>query len=163
MSHLQSCQCSDFRFCQRCGYIRKLTPQQQTTPINIDLGDIDDRLRQLTNFDRATNYSKQKNSLQKELENFLLAIPGKPTLAVVKPRDLCRFLIFKDRHGKTQVHRNGCRFLGQRGIHSCPCPLRHSYKTVDSYIGKLRAIFHAIGRDGEWDKRLGLGNPAADK
>ena len=32
-----------------------------------------------------------------------------------------------------------------------------------SYIGKLRSIFHAIGRDGEWEKRLGLGNPAADK
>ena len=41
--------------------------------------------------------------------------------------------------------------------------MRLSYKTVDSYIGKLRSIFHAIGRDGEWDKRLGLGNPAADK
>ena len=34
---------------------------------------------------------------------------------------------------------------------------------MDSYIGKLRSIFNAIGRDGEWDKRLGLGNPAADK
>ena len=41
--------------------------------------------------------------------------------------------------------------------------MRLSYKTVNSYIGKLRSIFHAIGRDGEWDKRLGLGNPAADK
>ena len=41
--------------------------------------------------------------------------------------------------------------------------MRLSYKTVDSYIGQLRSIFHAIGRDGEWDKRLGLGNPAADK
>ena len=38
-----------------------------------------------------------------------------------------------------------------------------SYKTVDSYIGKLRAILHSIGRDGEWDKRQGLGNPASDK
>ena len=41
--------------------------------------------------------------------------------------------------------------------------MRLSYKTVDSYTGKLRSIFHAIGRDGEWDKRLGLGNPAPDK
>ena len=41
--------------------------------------------------------------------------------------------------------------------------MRLSYKTVDSYIGKLRSIFHAIGRDGEWDRRLSLGNPAADK
>ena len=37
------------------------------------------------------------------------------------------------------------------------------YKTVDSYNGKLRAILHSIGRDGEWDKRLALGNPASDK
>ena len=41
------------------------------------------------------------------------------------------------------------------------CPLRLSYKTIDSYIGKLRAIFHAIDREGDWDKRLG--NPAADR
>ena len=34
---------------------------------------------------------------------------------------------------------------------------------MDSYIGKLRAIFHANGRDGEWDTRLGLGNPASDR
>ena len=34
---------------------------------------------------------------------------------------------------------------------------------MDSYIGKLRSIFHAIGRYGELDKRLGLGNPTADK
>ena len=64
---------------------------------------------------------------------------------------------------KTQVHRNGCVCLGQRGSNPCDCPLRLSYKTVDSYIGKRRSIFHAVGRDGEWDRRLGLGNPAADK
>ena len=92
-----------------------------------------------------------------------MGLPGKPSLAIVSPRDLCRFLVFKDRGGKTQVHQNSCAFLGQRGTHSCGCPVRLSYKTVDSYIGKLRSIFHAIGRDGEWDRRLSLGNPAADK
>lgn len=51
--------------------------------------------------------------------------------------------------------------MGQRGKHPCSCPI--SYKTVDSYIGKLRSIFHANGRDGEWDRWLGLGNSAADK
>lgn len=38
-----------------------------------------------------------------------------------------------------------------------------SYNTVDSHIGKLRSIFHAIGRGGEWDRRLRLGNLAAEK
>ena len=58
---------------------------------------------------------------------------------------------------------NGCPHLGKRGTFDCAYPLRLSYKTVDSYISKLRAIFHCVGRDGEWDRRLGLGNPAADK
>ena len=153
----------DFRFCQRCGYKRKQLSVRPVNAVEVDLDGIDKRFQQLTNFDRATSYSKQKDSLQKELENFLAALPGKPGISTVTPRDLCRFLIYKDRHGKTQVHRNGCSFLGQRGTHSCGCPVRLSYKTVDSYIGKLRAIFHANGRDGEWDTRLGLGNPAADR
>ena len=34
---------------------------------------------------------------------------------------------------------------------------------MHSYIGNLPSIFHSIGRDGEWDKHLGLGNPASDK
>ena len=43
----------------------------------------------------------------------------------------------------------------------CDCPSRLSYKTVDSYVGKLRAIFRFIGREGDWDSSLSLGNPAA--
>ena len=79
----------------------------------------------------------------------LLALPGSPGLLTATPRDLTRFLVFKDKSGKTQVHQNACPFLGQRGIHTCGCPTRLSFKTVDSYIGKLRSIFVAIGRGGE--------------
>ena len=155
----------DFRFCQRCGYKRRFmtTPIKDRSDVVVNLDEIEARLQQLLNYDQATSYKKQKDSLQRELEAFLTALPGFVTLATVTPRDLCRFLIFKDKHGKTQIHHNSCEFLGQRGKHSCGCPLRLSYKTVDSYIGKLRSIFHSIGRDGEWDKRLGLGNPASDK
>ena len=35
------------------------------------------------------------------------------------------------------------------------------FKTVDSYTGKLRAIFNEAGRSGEWNSILGFGNPAA--
>lgn len=154
---------ADFRFCQQCGYTRQRVVRSAAPSLQVDLAPIDARLQQLLNYDQATSYTRQKHSLQKELEDFLVSLPGRPTLATVTPRDLCRFLVFKDKHGKTQVHRHPCAFLGQRGLHSCGCPLRLSYKTVDSYIGKLRSIFHSIGRDGEWDRRLGLGNPAADK
>lgn len=153
----------DFRFCQRCGYQRKIVHPRHYAQPDLNLDEIEQRLQQLFNFHNATPYSKQKDSLQQELESFLAGLPGFVTTANVTPHDLCRFLIFKDRNGKTQVHRNACGYLGQKGKHNCGCPLRLSYKTIDSYIGKLRAIFHALGRDGEWDKRLGLGNPAADK
>ena len=46
-------------------------------------------------------------------------------------------------------------------MHSCACPVRLSNATVDSYIGKLRAIFKEAGRDADWNSALGLGNPAA--
>lgn len=153
----------DFRYCQCCGYQRHVVGITHQTPIQIDLSRVDSRLEHLMNYDRTTNYSKQKESLQRELEAFLSALPNHVTLATATPHDVCRFLVFKDRNGKTQVHVIGCSFLGQRGQHSCGCPVRLSYKTVDSYIGKLRAIFHANGRDGQWDPRLSLGNPAADK
>ena len=130
---------------------------------DIDLESIDQRLRQLLDFDRATNYAKQKDSLRKEFEAFLASLSGHITLATVTPRNICRFLVFKDKNGKTQIYRNGCKYIGQAGRYTCGCPIRLSYKTVDSYIGKLRAILHSIGRDGVWDKRLGLGNPASDK
>ena len=149
----------DLRFCQQCGYNRKTLNRQDSTRLDVNVNAIDDRLRQLALFDQATSYSKQKDSLQKELENFLSSLPGSPTIATVTPRDICRFLVYKDKNGKTQIHHNGCPHLGKRGTHPCGCPLRLSYKTIDFYIGKLRAIFHANGRDGEWDKRLGLGNP----
>ncbi len=138
------------------------------TPVNIgktdiDLESIDQRLRQLMDIDRATSYAKQKDSLRKEFKTFLVFLPGHITLATVFPRDICRFLVFQDKNGKTQVHRNGCKYIGQAGRYTCGCLVRLSYKTVDSYIGKLRPIHHSIGRDGELDKRLGLGNPASDK
>ena len=115
------------------------------------------------NFDHATGYAKQKDSLKKEFEMFLGSLPDFVTLATVALCDICRFLVFKGEDGKTQVHRYGCRHIGQKGKYECGCQVRLSYKTLDSYIGKLLAIFHSIGRDGEWDKRLGLGNPVADK
>lgn len=77
------------------------------------------------------------------------------------PVDVCRFLVWKDKNGKTQFHQHGCPFLGQHGIHECACAIRLSYSTVDSYIGKLRAIFNQMGRSGEWHSPLALGNPAA--
>ena len=78
--------------------------------VNVDLTQIDKRLQELLNYDQVTSYSKQKDSLQKQLEAFLSALPGKVTLPTVTLQDLCHFLIFKDKDGKTQVQGNSCKF-----------------------------------------------------
>ena len=44
--------------------------------IDIDLESFDQRLCQLMEFDRATSYAKQKDSLRKEFETFLASLPG---------------------------------------------------------------------------------------
>ncbi len=166
---IQSVQCPscgqandyDFQFSQKFGYSRRILTPATVCNQPVDLKTIDAQLKQLFDHGQATSYSRQKDALKKELESFLSALPGHVTLTTATPRDVCRFLVYKDRHGRTQIHCNNCEFLGQRGKHQCGCPLRLAYTTVDSYIGKLRAIFQSVGRDGEWDRRLSLGNPAA--
>ena len=92
----------------------------------------------------------------------LYALPGKKNLFDATPLDICRFLVFMDSKGNTQVHKTGCPHIGQRGIFSCQCPLRLAYSTVHSYIGKLRSIFSDIGRQRDWNRTLLLGNPVFD-
>ena len=79
----------DFRYCQLCGYKRKVVSIPDSyPPVDFNLHEIDARLQQLWDFDRATQYSKQKDSLQKDLEVFLRALPGHITLETETPRDL---------------------------------------------------------------------------
>ena len=68
--------------------------------------------------------------------------------------------MWKDNSGKTVVHLLDCPGLGQRQRVSCSCPTRLAAGTVDSLIGKLRSIFVEESLGGEWDDRLGIGNPA---
>lgn len=158
------CACANdhnFLFCQRCGYHRqRLAPRDSPSP-KYDLSAIDRRFQELQLFSSNSAYSKQKASLKSELSDFLFSLPGKKTLHAALPVDICRFLIYKDKDGKTQVHLAACPHLGLKGTFPCGCPLRLSYKTVDSYIGKLRALLKESGRQGDWDATFGLGNPAA--
>ena len=151
----------NFRYCQMCAYRRKVVNPLPSNPPQVDIKQIDARLDFLTCASLSTPYEKQKQSLKQELQSFLSALPGKKTIFSASPRDVCRFLVWKDKAGKTQVHCNGCSYLGKHGVHLCGCPVRLSYTTVDSYIGKLRAIFHSVGRQGEWESSLQLGNPAS--
>jgi len=54
--------------------------------------------------------------------------------------DLVNFLIFKDKSGRTVVHSSLCSGA------SCTCPKRLAAGSVDSLIGRLRAVFNNLGR-----------------
>lgn len=66
------------------------------------------------NFDLATGYAKRKDSLKKEFDIFLGSLPGYVTLATVAPRDICRFLVFTDKDGKTRFTKMVVDILGKR-------------------------------------------------
>ena len=55
----------------------------------------------------------------------------------------------------------GCPRRGLGDPSQCGCPHRLAAGSVDSLTGKLRAIVKENDRAGDWEERLGLGNPAA--
>ena len=107
------------------------------------------------------SYERQKSSLHKELVNFLSSLPVPKALPSASPSVIKKFLVWKDNSGKTVVHLFDCPGLGQRQRVSCSCPTRLAAGTVDSLIGKLRSIFVEESLGGEWDDRLGIGNPVS--
>ena len=120
------------------------------------------RMEQLDSLIGNTRYAKQKTSLQIELQAFLARLSTPKTLDTALPREIRSFLIFKEYNGKTKVHSQECRFRGSKVKSAeCTCPLRCAAKSVDSVIGKLRAIFRDYGRGTDWCEMLGTGNPAA--
>ena len=57
--------------------------------------------------------------------------------------DIVKFLISKDKTGRTLVHTQTC------DKKACKCPRRLAAGSVDSLIeGKLRAIYNRLGRFG---------------
>lgn len=121
---------------------------------------INNRLSELAKKKASKPYEKQKSSLHRELLAVLAALPTPKTLQSAAPGDILKFLVWKDKAGKTKIHVPQClRTPGKKS--SCVCPTRLASGTVDSMIGKLRAIFSNAGLGGEWDDRLGIGNPAS--
>ena len=135
-----------FFFCQMCGYRRKtVSPSVPSPKLSVDLQAIDNRLELLNNASLQSSYSKQKCSLRTEFETFLASLPNSKSILSASPTDISRFLVWKDRHGKTIVHSNGCPDSHLQNAAKCKCPKRLAFKTIDSYIGKLRAIFKEPG------------------
>ena len=151
-----------FRFCQACGYERKsLAPDHNPHLVSLDLPSLDHRLETLQAVSDHKPYQVQKSKLRKELESFLSSLPCPKTLLSASPRDVTRFLVWKDRKGKTKVHVPTCSLFGAKKAEVCSCPSTLAAGTVANLIGKLHSLFVESGRGGEWNDLLGIGNPAS--
>ena len=69
--------------------------------------------------------------------------------------------MWKDKSGKSQVHAVDRPRRGLTCPTQCGFPHRLPAGSVNSLIGKLRTILKENDRAGDWEERLGLGNPAA--
>lgn len=151
-----------YNFCYRRGFRKELVSAQVVDPLAIDLDSIKNRLSELAKNKLSKPYEKQKSSLHRELLSVLASLPTLKTLHSATPGDILKFLVWKDRAGKTKVHRTQCPRSSNSSdkAPSCSCPKRLAVGTVDSMIGK-RTIFTNAGLGGEWDDRLGIGNPVS--
>ncbi|ESO94659.1 hypothetical protein LOTGIDRAFT_175377 [Lottia gigantea] len=125
----------------------------------IDKVSIKERIVELDSLIGSKKYVKQKDRLQTDVEKFLEEY-SKSTIDKATPHDMRAFLVYKESCGKTKVHRKDCLVVSGTGCH-CECLLDMSANSVDSLIGKLRAIFRDRGRGSKWDADLGTGNPLA--
>ena len=86
---------------------------------------------------------------------------AKKSIYSATPEDVSCFLVWKDRHGKRVIHVAGCVRAPNQDASDCGCPNRLAFETMDSYIGKLRAIFNEASVSGDRNSLLGFGNPTA--
>ena len=85
--------------------------------------------------------SVKNQLLEARLCEFLASLSPPKSISSCCADDIIKFLIDADCRGKTIVHFISC--LRQDG---CGCPRRLAAGTVDSLLGKIRAIFNAMGR-----------------
>ena len=131
-----------FPFYQACGYKRKsLVPDDNPHLVSLDLPSLDFRLETLKAVNDHKPYQVQKSKLRKELESFLSSLLCPKTLLSASPRDVTRFLVWKDRKGKTKVQVPTCSLFGAKKAEVCSCPSTLTAGTVANLIGKLRSLF----------------------
>lgn len=123
--------------------------------------EIKSRISHLDALQQGTKYAKQKCQLQLQFESFLGSLSPKRTVYDCTPEDVRYFLAWKDGQGRTKVHKLGCPHRGSQDKTNCVCPTYMAAGSVDSLIGKLRAILRDVGRGSEWNGTIGCGNPAA--
>ncbi|XP_065927831.1 uncharacterized protein [Magallana gigas] len=140
--------------------LEKLEKEDVSKVGSVDVQVLDERLKELDARRSSSLDSKRQDCLKREITEFLVRMSGRE-LTSCTPDDIRRFLVWKDQCGKSQVHKIDCRFLGNKGLFDCNCPVRLASGTVSLMINRLVNIFHEMGCERSWNMALGLGNPAA--
>ena len=129
----------DANFCQPCGSQTSLVKVGKPNK-HIDHVGISRRFQEFS--DAASNkpYQRQKSALERQLSDVLASLSPPKCVSSCTSDDVIKFLISRDKTGRTVVHAQSCLRV------SCNCPSRLAAGSVDSLLGKLRAIFNNIGR-----------------
>ena len=129
----------DANFCQACGSrtcLKKFVVPTKT----VDHAKIAKRFQEFNDVFKAKPYQRQKSALERELLDFLASLSPQRDISSCTSEEIVKFLISKDKSGKTVLHSRSCSEV------PCNCPTRLAAGSVDSLLGKLRAIFNNLGR-----------------
>lgn len=102
-----------FHFCQHCGF-QPAPPSvsARASRVSIDLSATDRRISSLQSVRAVKPYEKRKSSLYLELESFLSSLPTLKSPTSAFPKDVIRFLVWKDSKGETKIHVPSCPNFG---------------------------------------------------
>ena len=130
---------SDANYCQACGTSTGL-PRAATATARVDEAASQERFKEFQSVMRSNPYQRQKSALEQQPSQFLGALSPPRTVDSCTANGIFNFLISKDKSGRTVVHSPLCSKA------SCTCPKRLAAGSVDSLMGRLRAIFTSLGR-----------------
>ena len=127
------------RRCSACGTLTRLQCTAAPVP-PVDETAIEERFDEFQSVFLSKPYKRQKSALEQQLFKFLGALSSPRTVTSCPTQDIVKFLISKDKSGRTVVHPLSC------SKRDCSCPKRLAAGSVDSTLGRLRDIFNKLGR-----------------
>lgn len=85
------------------------------------------------------NIFKKNMTLANDVTAFFQTVRWRHILAETTLTDICWFLVWNDKNGKTAVHKHDCSSIGDR-LASCPCPCRLGASTLRKLTAQLRGL-----------------------
>ena len=102
----------------------------------MDEGAIQERFKEFQSVMCSNPYQRQESALEQQLSQFLGALSPPRTVISCTANDIVKFLIPKDKSGRTEVHSSSYPRASRT------CPKRLEAGSADSLMGCLRAIFN---------------------